>query len=92
MELVVKVVPLFESGKRRMWYVCACPSEVWRELATLAPPGDGKTRCDSSLEVIATVKKWAVAWSSLPADADTMCKKLQSFTLSKSEPVPRNAG
>ena len=80
-ELVVKVVPLFEAGKRRMWYVCACPPKVWKELATTAPSGDGKTRCESTVEAIATVKKWAVAWSSLPDEAETMCRKLQSFTL-----------
>lgn len=75
-ELVVKVIPLFELGKRRMWYVCACPVEVWQELVIVSPPGDGKTRCESTLEIIATVKKWAVAWSSLPGDAEAMCRKL----------------
>jgi hypothetical protein len=87
-QLIVKVVPLFEPGKRRMWHVCALPEALWGSLdlnslpdSGVAGANSGKTKRETKPETIVTIKRWSLAWSAEPAEAESMSKRLHLFTL-----------
>ena len=78
---VVKVYPLFEPGKRRLWHVCAMPLDV-AQLCASAPttcPPEQRIRLETPPEIAALIKRWSLAWSCLPDEARDMGNRIHAY-------------
>ena len=75
--VVVRVVPLFQPGKRRMWHVLALSPEMWVQFDSPVNAPQSATRRETPPGAIELIKRWSLAWSAEPAEAELMGQRIR---------------